>query len=51
MEKITNYFQLNKFIKDNINTQKYKNNRNLTIDSCNISEKVLLNAIFQRKYY
>jgi hypothetical protein len=45
MEKITNYFQLNKFIKDNINTQKYKNNRNLTIDSCNISEKVLLKYI------
>lgn len=45
MEKITNYFQLNKFIKDNINTQKYKNNRNLTIDSCNISEKLLLKYI------
>lgn len=45
MEKITNYFQLNKFIKDNINIQKYKNNRNLTIDSCNISEKVLLKYI------
>lgn len=45
MEKITNYFQLNKFIKDNINTQKYKNNRNLTIDSCNISEKILLKYI------
>ena len=45
MEKITNYFQLNKFIKDNINTQKYKNSRNLTIDSCNISEKVLLKYI------
>lgn len=45
MEKITNYFQLNKFIRDNINTQKYKNNRNLTIDSCNISEKLLLKYI------
>lgn len=40
MEKITNYFQLNKFIRDNINTQKYKNNRNLTIL-----------VIFQRNYY
>lgn len=47
MEKITNYFQLNKFIRDNINTQKYKNNRNLTIDSCNISEKLLLKYIFK----
>lgn len=45
MEKITNYFQLNKFIRDNINTQKYKNNRNLTIDYCNISEKLLLKYI------
>lgn len=45
MEKITNYFQLNKFIRNNINTQKYKNNRNLTIDSCNISEKLLLKYI------
>ena len=45
MEKITNYFQLDKFIKNNINTQKYKNNRNLTIDSCNISEKALLKYI------
>lgn len=45
MEKITNYFQLDKFIKNNINTQKYKNNRNLTIDSCNISEKLLLKYI------
>ena len=45
MEKITNYLQLNEFIKKNITSQKYKDNRNLTIDYCNISEKLLLKYI------
>lgn len=45
MEKITNYFQLNQFIESNIKTKKYKDNRNLTIDSCDISEKLLLKYI------
>lgn len=45
MEKITNYLQLNEFIKKNIGSQKYKNNRNLTIDYCNISERLLLKYI------
>lgn len=45
MEKITNYLQLNEFIKKNIKSQKYKNNRTLTIDYCNISEKLLLKYV------
>lgn len=45
MEKITNYLQLNEFIKKNIKSQKYKDNRTLTIDYCNISEKLLLKYV------